>query len=76
MKKSTFELLNYLTGVITGVPFTNPLEDMIQAKDVSHLMDHGVVMAHSTEVGRVQHHPTWQHKVHLLLLCRCFDLFW
>lgn len=44
---------HYLTWVITGVPLAHPFEDMVQSKDVSHLVDHSVVVAHCTKVGWV-----------------------
>lgn len=49
---------SYLTWVITRVPLAHPLENMVKSKYVAHLMNHGVLVAHGTKVGRAQNHPT------------------
>lgn len=58
-KKLTTSSQSYLTRVITGVTLAHPLENMVQSKDVAHLMDHGVVVTGRTKVRGVQHHPAW-----------------
>lgn len=51
--------LFYLTRVIAGVPLTHTLENVVQPKYVPHLMDHCVLVALCTKVGRVENHPTY-----------------
>ena len=46
--------------VITWLAFTDPLEDVIQAQDVPHLVDHGVVVSDGAKIRRVQDHSTWE----------------
>lgn len=58
---------SYLAWVITGFPLAHPLEDMVQPKDVAHLMDHSIVVTSCTKVWWVQHHPAWGQKVEFVV---------
>lgn len=41
----------HLARIITGLPLAHTLEDMVEAQDVTHLVDHGVPVAHSSKVS-------------------------
>ncbi len=49
-----------LTGVITWLAFTHTLEHMIQSQNMTHLMDHGVVVSFGAKVGGVKNHSAWK----------------
>lgn len=45
-------------GVVTGFPFTNSLEHVIESQDMSHLMNHDVGVARHAIIGWIENYAT------------------